>query len=128
MHKLDSQFIRFVAVGSALAGLYFALFLLFLEYARFGSFYSGLLSYGICFVISYFLQNNFVFKSKQGFRKTLPKYAAWVLLAALISSSISYFSHFYIQSSIYLSVISTASCGIASYFVSSLWVFKSKTA
>lgn len=117
--------LRFLVVGGTCAILYFALCLTLIEVGNLGPAPASAITYFICFWISYGAQREIAFRSTSSHSVTLVRYAIWHLFGATaVSLGTAYASEASDLSPAFAAIVSTVLCGIASFFISSRWVFR----
>ena len=116
--------LRFLIVGGVCAVLYFAICLALIRFAGASPFVATAVTYFICFWIGYASQREIAFRSTQSHSITLVRYSIWHLFGATaVSLATSVASTSLNLSPMLVAAVSTVLCGIASFFISSRWVF-----
>lgn len=119
--------LRFLVVGGVCAAIYFLICFGLQEYAGLNPFVSSFCAYVICFWIGYGSQRGLAFRSSVKHSVAVRRYfllhaTGAVLVSALTSATTELSS----LAPVYTSLISTTFGGIASYFISSRWVFRER--
>lgn len=116
---------RFIFAGAASAGLYFFLVLAFLN-AGLSAALSAFAAYCIAFAFGYVSQKYFAFQSKSRHAHTLPRYALVQAACAILSmASATIVEYLGISSHLLVSFFTTVAMGLASYWLSSRYIFAS---
>jgi putative flippase GtrA len=117
--------VRFVVVGGACAVLYFLICLTLREYFRVNAFFSSFWAYVICFGIGYLSQRNLTFRSITSHSVALRRYFLLQATGAIVVSGLTSIAASASQlNAASTSLVSTLLCGVASFFISSRWVFR----
>ena len=116
--------LRFLVVGGGCAVLYFSICLALIEWASASPLVATGVTYFICFWIGYSLQREVAFRSQRSHSITLVRYSIWHLFGATaVALATAFASDSLHLSPLLASAVSTVLCGIASFFISSRWVF-----
>jgi putative flippase GtrA len=114
---------RFVAVGAGANLLLFVLSYLFRS-AGMPAFAAGTAGYAIAFMAAYAAQRGWTFGSTDSHRRLFPRYLAAQIACAVLSGLVGHFSTELLElSPLWMSVAVTAVAAVASYLLSSRWVF-----
>jgi putative flippase GtrA len=117
--------LRFVAVGSVCAALYFVLCLFLTAVLDWSAFSAAVLAYAICFGLAYLGQKKFAFNSNSRHARSLPRYATLqMVVASLTAISVEWLTRLMDLTPLYMSVFATGVAGVFSFFVSYYWVFR----
>lgn len=120
----DYVSLRFVVVGGGCAVLYFAICFSLIELVGASPMVATAATYFICFWIGYSLQREVAFRSRRSHSVTLVRYSIWHLFGATaVALATSLASTRLNLSPLFTSGVSTVFCGVASFFISSRWVF-----
>jgi putative flippase GtrA len=116
---------RFLVVGGVCAVLYFLICLGLREYAGLSAFFSSFWAYVICFWIGYGSQRGLTFRSSVKHSIAIRRYFILHATGAIVVSALtSIATDVSSLAPVYTSLVSTTLCGIASFFISSRWVFR----
>jgi putative flippase GtrA len=122
--SMREKALRFVIVGTTIAGLYFALCFLFRAGLGLSPFVSALAAYPICILCGYLGQKKFAFRSKAGHGRSLPRYVILQVAVALTTAfSTQWATQAMSFNPFYMSLFATVVASGVSFFVSYLWVF-----
>jgi putative flippase GtrA len=119
---LNASF-RFLFVGGTTAGLYF-IGLFSLLVLNVTSWLAALLAYSVSFVVGYVAHKFFTFQSKSSHAVSLPRYALLQTFCATVAacSALGAETQFPTRP-LFIALITTGFLGVATYLISSKWVF-----
>ena len=122
---LESKIARFLLVGASSAGLFFLLSAALQIVFHWSAFWAVASSYAMIFCLAYTAQHSWTFRSTSAHGSALPRYMLLqVTCGAFTVVSTQFFvSGFPEASPLTISAMATAIAGIASYVLSSNWVF-----
>jgi putative flippase GtrA len=121
-HYRNSKF-RFLFVGGTTAGIYLIGVYSFLA-LQITSWMSALLAYSLSFFVGYLAHKFFTFQSKSSHALNLPRYALLQSICAIVSATSAIGAETLFQTRpLLIALITTTFLGIASYLISSRWVF-----
>lgn len=114
---------RFVAVGAGANVLLFALSYLFRSIGM-PAFAAGAGGYAIAFFAAYAAQRAWTFGSSESHGRLFPRYLAAQVVCAALSGIVGHVTaELFGLSPFWMSAAVTATAGVISYLLSSLWVF-----
>jgi putative flippase GtrA len=124
---IEAKSFRFICVGSLTAFLYFFLVVLLIKCGLEAGI-SAFFSYISAFVIGYFSQKCFAFRSNVKNVVALPKYASVQIAGATIAVLSAHLVEITdLKCPFIIAFSTTLATGLFSYFASSKWVFKNDT-
>ena len=118
-----ARLIRFVLVGAGATLLLFVLAFLFRR-AGMPAFAAGATGYAIAFVFAYAAQHGWTFGGNRPHREAFPRYLVAQSLCAALAGIVAHLCVALLQASAFwMSVAATITAAMASYLLSSRWVF-----
>jgi putative flippase GtrA len=120
---VQTRLFRFVTVGIGAALLLFALSWLLVSLGL-SPFVGSLIAYAIAFVVAYSAQRGWTFGGQHDHARAMPRYLALQVGCALFSGLVSHVAVArFGMSPLAMSALTTVAASMASYILSSLWVF-----
>jgi putative flippase GtrA len=124
---LDKRIVRFVVVGGGAAGSYFVLSYLFVR-AGLPPFVGSAIGYIIAFFCAYLAQRSWTFGGTHAHGDAFPRYLAAQLACAVLAGAVAHIAVFELGAPpSVMAALSTAVSSVASYVLSSRWVFAKRT-
>ncbi len=120
---ISSSFIKYGVIGviNTLFG-YTIIFLL--VYINFGAELSNFIGYFLGIFLSYYLNKKYNFKSKNSYKKEMPKFLTSMFIAYLLNLIVLVFCYRYIGINVYISqLIAGVVYTLTGYVISKVWVF-----
>jgi putative flippase GtrA len=127
MTATHKTLVRFALTGTAAAGVFFALTLIFVRVGL-PPFIASIAAFGIAFMTSYALQRGWTFGARHRHLFAFPRYLALQVLSCLVSACIAdaAITRFGF-SPLAMSAVTTLFTGAISFLGSAFWVFADRT-
>jgi putative flippase GtrA len=123
--SISGKGLRFLAVGSACAALYFGICFFLRAGFDWSAFSATITAYAACFGLGYLGQKKLAFRSTSRHTRSLPRYAALHTAGAYLTAvSVDGISRMSSLPPVYMAVLATGVAGVASFFISYYWVFR----
>lgn len=89
------ELIRFLMTGSVAVIIQYGLYLIFVSFLNIGPIVSTIFSYGISFIVNFFLSNYFTFHSRPSIKNLLSFAGSHVINMVLQTILVAVFSHYF---------------------------------